>query len=79
MSEQHAYPVYSNESYNKDGRIDYKLRLQKGMTMRQWYKGQAVKTLIDSNIYTLDEIVEMSAQLADMLVEEDKEHAKENI
>lgn len=44
-----------------------------GMTLRQWYKGQALVSLAGRN-FTLDERVIIASDLADAMIQEDADH-----
>ncbi len=49
-----------------------------GMTMRQWYKGQAIRGLVADVQFSTTAIIKMASIVADEAVAEDKEHeAKE--
>ena len=62
----------------------YSVMNQVGMTMRQWYKGQALADLAsvldeqDGNFYPGD-IVEQCARPADAMIKEDKVHAEKTV
>ena len=64
-----AFPVFSENTLS--GRIP-------GMTMRQWYKGQAIIAIAGRMImqYSHREIVYKAASLADIMVEEDERSRK---
>lgn len=61
---------------------------QTGMTMRQWYKGQIIKAITNLEVFAVSDeevketiriLASMSGKFADLMIEEDKQHAEKDL
>lgn len=73
-------PAFPNIGMMQQGDKSFIGIFAQGMTMRQWYKGMALRAIISSSMQSFDfeGAVTYSGKFADAMVAEDEQHEKLN-
>lgn len=76
MKNKPVFPIHLVE-FTTHGVLE-KTTYSPGMTLRQWYKGQATSAFVSGRNFSPEEVADFVSRVADALIKEDENYEQRN-